>query len=372
MLEVDKSLAEEAGFNPYYNTFDNKAYIDLASNNYLGLAEHERVKSEAISAIQKYGASMCGTPIATGYTELFKETEERLSQFAGLEETILFPSCYQANNGIFAVLSGRDDLVIVDRLAHSSLIQGIKMSGCKISPFLHNDIDHLESILKRSGNYRQIFVVTESVFSTEGSIAPLDKIAALCEKYGAIPVVDDSHGIGVIGKNGGGVLEHFNIGDFTGIYTASLGKAIANSGGMVSGSVKTIEYLRYYCPQLVYSTAVTPAVLGGINGALDVIASDFDNLSRRMWSYKQLIYDELGSLTDKLSESESPINAFKTGGAVETLELAKRLFENGIYVTPFIAPSVPKNCGVVRMIAGVGLTEEQVRCAIKKIKDIIS
>jgi len=371
MLEVDKSLAEKVGFNPYYSIFDNKVYIDLASNNYLGLAEHEKVKSSAVSAIQKYGVSMCGTPIATGYTELFKDTEERLSKFVGLDDTIIFPSCYQANNGFFSILANKEDFVIVDRLAHSSLIQGIKMIGCKITPFLHNDMNHLESILKRSGKFKRIFVVTESVFSTEGSIAPLDIIAVLCENYGAVPVVDDSHGIGVIGENGKGVLERFNLSNFNGIYTASLGKAIANTGGMVSGNGKIIEYLRYYCSQLVYSTALPPAVLGGINGALDVIASDFGKLSDTMWNYKRLIYNEIGGLTDKLIKSESPINAVKTNSAEETLKLTKKLFENRIYVTPFIEPSVPVDCGVVRMIAGAGLTEEQVKCAINKIKNII-
>ena len=364
MLILDRSLVDEVGFNPYYQLMDKDKYIDLASNNYLGLADDIRVKRASISAIEQYGTSMCGTPIATGYISLFSELERRLSAFVGLEDTIIFPSCYQANNGIFASMADKDDLIIVDRYAHSSLIQGIKAVGCKISPFLHNDMNHLEKILARSQRYRQIFVVTESVFSTEGSIAPLDEISALCERYGALTIVDDSHGIGVLGKNGGGILEYLGMTNYQGIYTASLGKALANSGGVVAGTRKIIEVLRYYCPQLIFSTAVTPATLGGINGVLDVIETDFELLSKRMWHYKEII-NQSGNYFMK---SQAPINAIPTGSAKNTLMLAKKLFEYGIFTTPFIEPSVPKNEGVVRMIAGAGLTEQQVHYAIEKIK----
>jgi len=364
MLTLDRSLVDEIGFNPYYQIMDRDKYIDLASNNYLGLANDIRVKKGSLAAIEQYGTSMCGTPIATGYISLFEQLERRLSSFVGLEETIIFPSCYQANNGIFATMADKDDVIIVDRNAHSSLIQGIKAVGCKINPFLHNDMNHLEKILTRSQGYKKIFVITESVFSTEGSIAPLDEISALCERFSALSIVDDSHGIGVLGKNGGGILEHLKLTNYQGIYTASLGKALANSGGMVAGNRKIIEVLRHYCPQLIFSTAITPATLGGINGALNVIETDFEVLSKKLWHYKELI-NQSG---DYFMKSQAPINAILTGSAKNTLMLAKILFEYGIFTTPFIEPSVPKNEGVVRMIAGAGLKEEQVQYAIEKIK----
>lgn len=367
MKLLDRSLVEDIGFNPYYQIMDKHAYIDLASNNYLGLAEDSRIKSAAINAIEKYGTSMCGTPIATGYIDLFKEVERKLSDFVGLEETIIFPSCYQANNGVFSMLVDKEDVIVVDRCAHSSLMQGIKSVGCKVIPFLHNDMDHLEKVLKRSQKYKQIFVVTESVFSTEGSIAPLDKILALCENVGAMPIIDDSHGIGVIGENGKGVLEHFQIKDFHGIYTASLGKALANSGGMISASKKIIEVLRHYCPHLIYSTAITPASLGGISAALDVIKKDFKEIKAVLWAYK----NEIGEASDLFLDSLTPINALRTGDAKSTLLIAKKLFEKGIYTTPFIEPSVPKSEGIVRMIAGAGLTKEQVCYAANKIREIL-
>ena len=367
MLKLDTSLVEQVGFNPYYNIIPEGKYIDLASNNYLGLAAHDSVKQSAIDAILKYGASMCGTPVATGYIDLFQKLERRLSGFVGLPETIIFPSCYQANNGLFSAIAAPGDLIIVDRDAHSSLIQGIKAVGCKIVPFLHNDMDHLERILLRSKGYKQTFIVTESVFSTEGSIAPVAEIEKLCVKYNATAVVDDSHGIGVLGKRGGGVLAHFGIKDFTGIYTASLGKAMANNGGMISGRHEIISYLRYYCPQLVYSTAITPATLGGIDGALDVIDNDFPRLHSRMWEYKHMINQAFPTIP----KSEAPINSIPTGVAYDTLLMSKKLFERGILSTPFIEPSVPKHQGIVRLIAGAGLTQAQVKTAINAIGECL-
>lgn len=367
MLKQAREMVKKIGFNPYQIPYDNQACIDLASNNYLGLAEHPKLKEAAVSAINKYGVSFCGTPVASGYSQLANTVSDRLAAFTGLESALLFPSCYQANNGVFSALCKKDDLIIVDQYVHSSLVEGIRSVGCKINPFLHNDITYLEKILKRASGYRQIFVVTESVFSTEGSIAPFLAIISLCEKYGAIPVIDDSHGIGVIGKNGRGVLEHFGIDNYRGIYTASLGKAMANMGGMVAGDAQTMEYLGYFCSHLIYSTALTPPVLGGILGSLDVLSTEFEIRSRRMWKYKQIVAQAIGSE----NPSAAPINTIFCGEAERAVTLSRQLYQKGILSTPFIEPSVPKNACVLRLIAGAGLQEENVVWAAGQIKTII-
>ncbi|HBW38502.1 pyridoxal phosphate-dependent aminotransferase family protein [Desulfosporosinus sp. BICA1-9] len=322
-LSVDESLAEVRGYNPYYLTMNSglegkisvngHQMIDLASNNYLGLASDLRVKQAAVKAVEKYGVSLCGTPIATGYIELYQRLEENLSRFVGLEETIILPSCYQANNGLFSCIAGPQDLIVVDRLAHSSLIQGIKSAGSKIRPFLHNNLEHLEGILQRSTGYRQVFVVTESVFSTVGRIAPFKEIVQLCEKYQAMPVIDDSHGIGVLGKSGHGILEEQGIEGYQGIYTASLGKAIANSGGMISGEKRLINYLRYYCSHLVYSTALTPVALAGIGAVLDIIHSEFDGIKKKLVFNQGEIYESLLEGGFEVVSSQAPINSIQSG-----------------------------------------------------------
>ena len=366
-LTLDRSLEVKAGFNPYYKELqtaledpvliNNESYINLAANNYLGLAADERVKAAAAAAVHKYGASLCGTPIATGYIDLFRGLEDRLAKFAGLEAALILPSCYQANNGLFSAIAGKEDLFVIDHYAHSSLIQGVSAVGCKVRPFLHNDMEHLESILDKSLRYRQVFIVTESVFSTEGTIAPFREICRLAEKYGAIPVIDDSHGIGVIGGKGRGILEEAVIGEYQGIYTASLGKALANTGGMIAGKKSLIEYLRYYCPHLIYSTALPPSVLGGIDKVLDIIESEseYRKISGRMWRFKEQLCKELSKAGFTLSEGKAPITSICAGNSESTVSLAKDFFENKVLTTPFIAPSVPVNQGRVRLIAGANL-----------------
>jgi 7-keto-8-aminopelargonate synthetase-like enzyme len=370
---LDESPAQKAGHNPYYlkinSGLDDKilvngsAMINLASNNYLGLAADARVKLAAQEAIEKYGVSLCGTPIATGYIDLYKRLEEKLSDFLGLEETIILPSCYQANNGLFSSIAGPEDLIIVDRYAHSSLILGIKSVGCKFRPFLHNNTGHLEGILKGSNGFRQIFVVTESVFSTEGSVAPFDEIIKLCERYHALPVVDDSHGIGVLGKSGKGILEEKGIREYQGIYTASLGKAIAGSGGIISGKSRLIKHLKYYCPHLVYSTALTPPTLAGIEAVLEIIQKEFPVLKNRLSSYQKIIYQSLIQGGFTVAQSETPINSIVSGNIENTFAVAKLFYEKGILTTPFIEPSVPRGDGRVRLIAGANLLPDTVEKA---------
>jgi 7-keto-8-aminopelargonate synthetase-like enzyme len=325
-----------------------------------------------IDAVGKYGTSMCGTPIATGYTVLFRRVEHKLSEFIGLESSMVFPSCYQANSGLFGSIAGAKDLIIVDHYAHASLIQGIKSAGCKVKPFLHNDVRHLEKVLRSSAGHENIFVVTESVFSTEGSIAPFDKIVELCYRYNAIPVVDDSHGIGVIGKTGKGILEHKKIRDYKGIYTSSLGKALANIGGMVSGKKELIEYLKYSCPGYIYSTAVTPAALAGIDKTLDILNLEFDSLSKRMWQHKKVISGCLEKSSFMLTQSETPISSIMGGNTERTIKIARLLYEHGIVSTPFIPPSVPVNEGKIRLIAPANLSGPTVKTIYEIFSDIKS
>ncbi len=379
-LKIDKSIAEELKFNPYFpliesgisNTIkiNKESFIDLASNDYLGLASNNEVKKAVIEGVEKYGVSMCGTPIATGYSDIFQKIEKRFSSFLNLEDTIIFPSCYQANMSLLPTIVGQNDVIIFDHYVHASMIQSIKSAGCKIKPYKHNDINHLRNVLQRTTKFQQIFVVTESVFSTEGSIAPFDKIVDLCNEFSAIPIIDDSHGIGVIGKHGKGILEHFDINDYNGIYTASLGKSIANAGGIVSGKEKLIDFLRYSCGGLIYSTALPPSIFFGIDKVLDIIEADFSKLSKKIWMARNQIFDILIKSGFNVADGEAPIISVICENPFETIKLAKILYENHILCTPFIPPSVPPDSGVVRLIAGANLTDEQLDKVITIFGDL--
>lgn len=379
-LNVDKSLAYKYDFNPYYCGIesslsdplivDGKEFINLASNNYLGLAADKRVTQAIASAATEYGASMCGTPIATGSMVLLKRLENRLAKFAGLEDAVIFPSGYQANCALFLSLAQADDLIIIDHYAHASLIQGVRLAGCKVKPFLHNNTEHLKKLLEKAYIYKRVFVVTESVFSTEGTIAPFDEIVNLCTEYDALPVIDDSHGIGVLGKTGRGILEEKNIEDFNGIYTASLGKALANAGGFIGGKKQLTEYLKYSCPGLIYSTALPPPVLAGVAAVLDIIDKEFPVISGRMWEYKKMISECLSGNGFTLTEGKAPITSILIKDLEECACMAKSIHANCILATPFIPPSVPPHENKIRLIAGANLSRETIGRALQIFKEI--
>jgi len=377
---LNDELLQKTGFNPYYVNIqsglddsliiDNVKFINLATNNYLGIANDNRIKEATINAINKYGVSLCATPIASGGSELYTNLAKHLSEFIGLESSIIYPSCYQANIGLFPAIANKEDVIIVDQFSHSSLVEGVKAVGCKIRPYLHNNLDSIEKNLINSANYKQIYVVTESVFSTEGSIAPFADIVKLCEKYGAIPVIDDSHGIGVIGKNGKGILEYAGIENYQGIYTASLGKSIANLGGVISGKKSFIDYLKYHSSHLIYSTAITPSILAGIEKAISIIEEEFEVLGNKMWKYRNKLRDALVKLNFDIVTSSAPITSIATGTSENTLLFAKKLYYKNILATPFIYPSVPENKGVIRLIAGANLEEQTIERAIQIFKEI--
>ena len=366
-LAIDKSPLDALRFNPYYLPLDGlrqgrprvrgETYFDLASNDYLGLASDKRIHEAMTEAIREYGASMCGTPIATGYAPILAELERQLARFTGLEAAVVFPSCYQANVALFGCIATRQDVIFVDHYAHASLGQGIRAAGCKVKPFLHNDLQHLQRQLEAAAGFRQIFVVTESVFSTEGSIAPLGEIVELCGRYNAIPVVDDSHGIGVLGKSGRGILEEKAIANYPGIYTASLGKALGNAGGVIAGNNLLVDALRYACPGLIYSTALPPSCAAGALCALEIIRNEFARLGPTMWDNHRCLLDTLRRRGLDLRSGPAPIAAIHGGSAENTLVLAREFFDHRILATPFVPPSVPDGKGTLRLIIGAKLDD---------------
>ena len=366
LLDVDRSPLEAVGFNPYYRSLGGlqhgqpwigrSPFFDLASNDYLGLASDRRIHEAMDTAIREYGSSMCGTPIATGYASIFARLEAELARFIGLPAAVLFPSCYQANVSLLSSIAKPGDVIFIDHYAHASLGQGARAAGCKVKPFLHNDVEHLEKQLASCTGFHRKFIVTESVFSTEGSVAPLRSIVDLSRRYEAVPVVDDSHGLGVIGVSGRGILEYAGLGEFPGIYTASLGKALANAGGMVAGDGDFIEAIRYSCPGLIYSTALSPDAVAGTLAALEIVSSEFGRLGDLMWKNHQLLIECLNEQGFPLSSGQAPIAAIRAGSSTSTLRLAKDFFAKGILATPFIPPSVPQGGGVLRCILGAKLT----------------
>lgn len=379
-VQLDTSIVDGLSFNPYGLALhtglaqrviiDGRPFIDLASNNYLGLAMDSRVIANACRCLERWGSSMCGTPVATGTTQLHQELEARLAQFVGVEAAALLPSCYQLGSGFLRCLAQPDDCVLIDQDAHSSLLDGARSVGCKIRPFRHNDPASLEKNLRFSASHPRRFVLTESVFSTQGSVAPLSQIVELCLRYDAIPVVDDSHGIGVLGQGGRGALSHFGFDDFPGIYLASLGKALASTGGMLGASKQVVDYLRYSTPSLIYSTSLAPASVGALLAVLDILQHEGDALVARIFTHRDRISHALKRRGFTVVCAEAPINAVVMGSASRTVALSQELYHRGILSTPFIPPSVPKGRGTVRLIAGAHLNEEALSQVVAAIEEL--
>ena len=250
-LEVDKSIAEELQYNPYYHIFqsglgrrmtlEDREFISLGSNDYLGLANNPVLKDEAIKIIQDYGMSMCATPIAMGQTKIHQDLERKIASFLKQEDSIVYPSGYQANLSVLELLAKDKDIIIADQSIHSSLINGCRLSPAKLRFFPHNDMEELRKILQDAQRYRMRFLVAEGLYSTIGDIAPLDKLSALSQEYGAFIIIDDAHGVGVLGKEGRGILEVFDAYEKVGLVTGSLGKALGLSGGFITAKKKIID-----------------------------------------------------------------------------------------------------------------------------------
>jgi len=374
LAEEDK-LVKRLNRNPYYQKIDSGAelyaringenYLNLASNNYLTLANHPEVIAAMKDALDKYGASMCGTPVACGKVDVYQHATDYIARFLGLEDAILYPSCYQANVSAIRALVKPEDVVFVDRNAHSSLIEGIKASGCKIKPFRHNDPGHLAELIGKTEGFRNRFVATESVFSTEGSIAPFDEIYRIALENEVIPIIDDSHGIGVIGQTGKGILEEKQIVSYAGIYTASTGKALGISGGFVCSSKVIIEFLRYASQGLLYSTALPPTLIAGTIKALEIVENNGAEMVRALSENKKYLWECLNKNGFKVLPGEAKICSLFGGSNERTFRIHMALFAAKILTTPFVYPSVGKNKGVIRMIPRLDLTKEQMETVIE-------
>lgn len=378
-LYIDKTLADEAHFNPYYRQvetnlgrkiiIDGKSLISLGSNDYLGIANSEELKKSAQETINKYGISMCGTPIVVGYTKIHKDLEEKIADFLQQDEALIFPSGYQANLSIFHLLASKEDVIIVDRYAHASLVQGARASRARLFRFPHNNIEGLEKFLKSSQSCRMRFIAVDGLYSTEGDIALLDKIVELAKKYKAFTIVDDAHGIGVLGKTGRGSLEVFNVLGKIDLVSGSFGKALACSGGFIATNYQVADFFRYRCGPLIYSTVLPPLLAATTITAIDLV-KEADEKRQKLAQNKERLYAELKEMGYLLTNSITPLFSIISKEAKQTIRLARDLYKKGVYTTPFIPPSVPGGHSCLRCIPHANLEEADIDYVIEAFREL--
>ena len=316
--------------------------IMMGSNSYLGLTTHPKVVRAAAAAVKKYGAGSGGVPQLSGTFDLTKRLEKKLAQWKGCEDAIIFPAGYSANVGTISALVRRDDAVIIDHLAHASLIDGCTLSKGHMEVFRHNDAADLENILKKCDrDYAGKLVIVDSVYSMDGDIAPLPQIRKVAHAYGARLMVDEAHASGVIGKRGRGIADHFNMEGEIDIVAGTLSKALGGVGGFVASRKEVVNYLRYYARSYFFSTSLPPSVLASVSAAIDVIEEE-PHLRQRLWHNIRYVKERLVSSGFNIGNTESAIIPIIIGDEMILRKMSKRIHEEGIYLNPVPYPAVPR------------------------------
>jgi 8-amino-7-oxononanoate synthase len=367
----DFTEADEAKAEGYYFIFrrvesaqdtevivGGRKLIMAGSNNYLGLTSHPKVKEAAIKAVEKYGSGCAGSRFLNGNLIIHDELEEKLAAFFRKEAAVVFATGYQTNLGAISALVGRNDVVILDKFDHASIIDGCRLSFGQVKKFKHNDLQDLERVLSSTSDKQGMLIIVDGVFSMEGDITPLPDVLELAKKYGARVMVDDAHSVGVLGEGGRGTAEHFHIEDEVDMIMGTYSKSLAAIGGFIVASKAVANYVKHLSRSLIFSASLAPALVAAVSAALDVIQEE-PELRERLWhnTHKMLAgFKELGFDT---GNSETPIIPIIIGDRMKTFQMCGLLHEYGIFVNPTISPAVPPGRELLRTSYMATHTEEQ-------------
>lgn len=344
--------------------------INLCANNYLGLANHPAIIKAAHAALDEYGYGMASVRFICGTQTVHKQLEERISRFLGTEDTILYPSCFDANGGLFETLLDEQDAVISDALNHASIIDGIRLCKAKRLRYQNNDMHDLESQLRAAGDCRTRLIVTDGVFSMDGTIADLNSICDLAERYDALTMIDDAHAAGFLGDNGKGTHEYRAVVGRIDIITGTLGKALGGaSGGYTSARKEIVAWLRQRSRPYLFSNSVAPAIAATSIAVLDLLENDA-SLRDKLWENTTYFRDKMTKLGFELRPGEHPIIPVMLGDARLATTMADRLLDRGIYVVGFAFPVVPKGQARIRTQMSAGLTRDHLDQALGAFAEV--
>ena len=350
--------------------FDGRKVINLASNNYLGLTTHPKLREAALAATRKYGVGSGAVRTIAGTMKIHVELEENIARFKGVEACVVFQSGFTANAGTVSSFLGKDDYIISDELNHASIIDGCRLSRAKILVFRHKDVAHAEEQLASVANLPgKKLLISDGVFSMDGDIGPLPGLCDAAEKYGAIMMVDDAHSSGVLGRNGRGTIDHFGVHGRVDIQVGTLSKAIGALGGYVCGTRDFIEYLYHRARPFLFSTSHPPAVAASCIAAFEVLENE-PELIERLWSNTRFFKKELGLLCFNIGgittpASETPITPIVIGDGRATMDFSKVIFEEGVMGTGIAFPTVPEGKARVRTIVTATHTEAELSQALE-------
>jgi glycine C-acetyltransferase len=355
--------------------FDGKKVINLASNNYLGLTTHPKLREAALEATKKYGVGSGAVRTIAGTMKLHMELEEKIAKFKNVEACVVFQSGFTANAGTVSAILGKEDFIISDELNHASIIDGCRLSRAKILVFRHKDAAHAEEQLATIKDQPgKKLLISDGVFSMDGDIGPLPALCDAAEKYGAIMMVDDAHSSGVLGRQGRGTIDHFNVHGRVDIQVGTLSKAIGALGGYVCGTKDFIEFLYHRARPFLFSTSHPPSVAATCIAAFDVLQNEPEHMER-LWDNTRFFKKELGLLGFNIGgqntpASETPITPIIIGDGRATMEFSKKLFENGVLGTGIAFPTVPEGKARVRTIMTAAHNKDMLTEALDVLKKV--
>jgi len=374
--------AKENGIYPYFHTLNSKQgpevvmegkdIIMIGSNNYLGLTSHPEVIEAGVKAIEQYGSGCSGSRFLNGTLDLHVELEKELASFLKKEDVVTFSTGFQSNLGIISAIAGRTDYILCDKENHASIYDGCRLSFARMLRYNHSDMEDLERQLKSIDTTNSgILIVTDGVFSMGGDICKLPEIVALAKKYGARVMVDDAHGLGVLGKHGRGTAEHFGLEDDVDIYMGTFSKSLASLGGYMAASKKVCEYVRHVSRPFIFCASIPPANVACARKALEILVREPERVAnlRDISAYMRQGLKREGI---DIIDSETPIIPIYTYTNRRTFTACKMLFERGVYVNPVVSPATPVGLSLIRTSYTATHTKEQMDRALKEIKEVLN
>ena len=369
----------EMGIYPFFRTIESeqdteviisgKKVLMFGSNSYLGLTSHPKLKEASKAAIDKYGSGCAGSRFLNGTLDLHLELEEKLAKFVGKEGTLVFSTGFQVNLGVLSSIPSRHDYIIIDDLDHACIIDGARLSFGKTLKYRHNDMASLEKILQKTEMDKVKIIAVDGVFSMEGDLAKLPEITALAKKYNANVMVDDAHGLGVVGPLGRGTAAHFGVTDDVDLIMGTFSKSLASIGGFIAADNDTINFLKHNARSLIFSASIAPANAASVIAAIDLIYQEPERIDK-LWSNTRHAMERLRAEGFDIGHTETPIIPIYIRDDFKTFKLTKLLLEDGIFVNPVVSPAVPSSSSLLRYSIMATHTIDQIDESIDKITKI--
>ena len=366
--------AKKMGLYPYFTEIEEvdgnyvwvngKKILMVGSNNYLGLFDDERIKQATSEAVKKYGSSTCGSRFLNGTYSLHVDLENKFAKFMNKEEALTFSTGFQTNLGVISAVAGRNDVIILDRMVHASIMDAVRLSYADVVKFKHNDMADLEDKLKRLPQDKARIIIVDGVFSMEGDMSNLPGIVKLSKKYNTRLMVDDAHGVGVMGENGRGTCEHYHVMDDVDLIMTTFSKSFASLGGFVVGKSVIIQYIKHNARSLIFSASITPAALGAVHKALEIIQAE-PQRRERLWEITRIMNKELTAMGYHTGNTESAIIPVFIRDEEKTFKLWLFLRDFGIFTNPVVAPGVPPQDAMIRISFTATHTDENLEFIVK-------